>query len=438
MKKELKKKEKENKEYNRYGGYRKFFRFIILAIVFITIILAILVIKYMTIQNQEFVLYVYSICVITFVMLRITASFFYDNNDKKWADNGYEPTVSFVIPVKNEEGVISDTIARCFKVDYPKDKLEVVVINDGSTDNTIAEIEKMKKLYHRLTVIDFKENKGKRYAMTEGFKVAKGEVIIQLDSDSYIDEGSLKILVKPFQNKNIGAVSAHTDVSNSNENILTKMQAAYYFISFRAMKAYESMLSTVLCCSGCCSAYRKSTVLPLLEEWKDEMFLSRPVSFGDDRSLTNMILKTGYKTIYLDNAQAYTIVPNNIRQFTKQQIRWKKSWIINAVKLSGFIFKRDKFVAMTYFYPLIIISLVTPIIAIDALVVHPLTYNTVPIFYVVGVFLIACLLAIHYKFYKHDKNWKYIFVWIFLGMVYTSYLMFYAIFDIRNMKWGTR
>jgi hyaluronan synthase len=421
----------------KYFGLSSIFRFGILLTTFGCIILAILLIKYFTLSNQNIWLLTYSVFVITFVMTRISTSFFYSNK-KKWQDKSYEPTVSFVIPVKNEEAVIASTISKCFAVNYPKEKIEVLVINDGSTDKTLLEMERMKKIYPALTIIDFKVNHGKRHAMAEGFKIAKGEIIVQMDSDSCIEKNSLRILVAPFQDQNVGAACAHTDVQNANENFLTRMQQAYYFISFRAMKAYESMLDTVLCCSGCCSAYRKSIAVPLLQAWRDEKFLSKPVSFGDDRSLTILILKTGCKTVYISDAKAFTIAPNNLKQFTKQQVRWKKSWIINAIKMSGFIIKKDKFVAMTYFFPLIIISMLTPFIGLYVLFYTSIMYSTLPVFYVAGVFLISCLLAIYYKFYNSDENWKYIFVWVFMGMIYTTYLMFYAILDIRNMKWGTR
>jgi len=418
--------------------FKTFLRYNILAFLIISVLLAILYFKNLTLLKQDTLTFVYSIFVTTFVLSRVMGSFFYNNDNNKWKDNNYEPTVSFVIPVKNEESVISKTIAKCYDVDYPKDKIEVIVINDGSTDNTLKEIENAKKIYAGLTVIDWKINKGKRYGMAEGFKNAKGEIVIQLDSDSYIERSSLKTLVRPFQDGEIAAVAAHSDPQNPNENLLTKMQAAYYFISFRVMKASESLFDRVFCCSGCCSAYRKDLVLPILDKWVNETFFSKPVSFGDDRSLTNRLLKAGHKTIYLNNAQAYTIVPNNIRQFTKQQIRWKKSWFINAVFLSQFIFKKNKFVAITYFIPLIIVSLLTPFIAFRAIIINPLIYHVSPMFYIVGIFLLSSLLAIINLIFRQDKNWKYIYMWTFLGIAFTSYLMFYALFDIRNMKWGTR
>ncbi len=427
-----------SKEYRKH----RFFGFSSLAFIFILCILSILFLKNFTLAKDDTFAYLYSLIVTTFIFLRVTTSFFYkcDNYkpDNNWKDDNYEPTVSFMIPVKNEEAVIADTIAKCYAVDYPKEKIEVVVINDGSTDNTIAEIQKMKEIHPELTVIDWKVNKGKRYAMAEGFKMAKGEIVINLDSDSYLEGDSLRALVRPFQDPAIAGISAHTDPKNQNENILTKMQVAYYFISFRIFKAYESTLNIVFCLSGCCAAFRKCVILPVLDTWKDEKFLSRPVPYGDDRSLTSFIIKSGYKTIYLDNVQAYTIVPNNLKQFVKQQVRWKKSWIVCSIVLFAFMFKRDKFVTMTYLFPLVTLSFLEPFIAIKALILNPLVYGIYPTFYIIGLFLVTCLLALYYQFFKDDKNWKYIFVWTFLGMIFISYLIFYAIFDIKNTKWGTR
>jgi hyaluronan synthase len=435
-------KNRGNWNFNKYRIKYSFinsFRMVMLSMMFIFIICALLFIKYVTPPNQNILLFAYSLFVMIFILTRISTSLYYNkDNWKSNNDKNYEPKISFVIPVKNEEAVIGDTITKCFEVNYPKEKIEVVIINDGSTDKTLFEIEKMKKIYPGLTIINFEVNQGKRHAMAEGFKVANGEIIIQMDSDSCLDKNSLRPLVRPFQDDDIGAVCAHADVLNANENLLTKMQQAYYFVSFRAMKAYESMLDTVLCCSGCCSAYRKSITMPLLDAWRNETFLSKPVSFGDDRSLTIMILKAGYKTIYVSDAQAFTIAPNNMKQFAKQQIRWKKSWIINAIKMSGFMIKKDKFIALTYFFPLIIISLFTPIIALYALFYTPIIHSKLPIFYFIGVLLITSLLAIFYKFFNKDRNWKYIYAWVFLGMIFTSYLIFYAIVDIRNTKWGTR
>ena len=92
-----------------------------------------------------------------------------------------------------------------------------------------------------------------------------GEVVVQLDSDSYIEPGTIQKLVDYFKNPQVGAVCAHTYVENADQNILTRMQTAHYFVAFRVLKAAESAFSLIFCCSGCSSAYRKSVVLPVID-----------------------------------------------------------------------------------------------------------------------------------------------------------------------------
>jgi hyaluronan synthase len=352
----------------------------------------------------------------------------------------YEPTISFVIPAMNEEAAISNTLKKCFAAEYPKHKVEVIVINDGSTDNTIGEILKMKQKHPELVVIDWKENRGKRHGMAEGFRRATGEIVIQLDSDSFIEPASLRTLVIPFRNPEIGAVCAHADPENADDNFMTRMQAAYYFMSFRILKAAESTYHTVFCASGCSSAYRKNIVLPVLDGWLNESFLGKPVTWGDDRALTNLVLKQGSKTIYSDVAQAFTIVPDTFRKFLKQQIRWKKGWFVNSIFAGKFIFKRDPFVALAYFYPLTFVTLITPVMATRAFVYTPIFKDSLPsFFYIFGVLLIASLIVLFYRWVSRtNKYWPYLFAWALINMVILSFLLFYALATIQNRKWSTR
>jgi len=245
-------------------------------------------------------------------------------------------------------------------------------------------------------------------------------------------------LVSPFKNKKIASVVGHTDPANKNENLITKMQTAYYFMSFRGLKATESIFDMVFCCSGCCSAYRKKYVLPILDKWNSETFMGQKYTYGDDRALTNQMLKKGYKTVYDSEAQAYTVVPNTLRQFLKQQVRWKKGWFINSIKASKFVMKKNKFVSLTYFFPLILLTLLTPFIAFKALVVNPIFLGISPLFYVVGILLVSSIFYVHYKIYDGGNYGKYMFLWRVLNMTLLSYLIIYALYDLRNLSWGTR
>ena len=418
----------------------------LLIMVIVVLLFVLLILKSLSVVrfSDAPLLYSYSILIMTFQMSRITAALLYRSHAKevKQLDAqalAYQPRVTFIIPCKNEETVIFENIEHCYNVDYPQNKLEVIVINDGSTDKTIDEIYRAKAQFPGLGIINWKVNRGKRRAMAAAIKHARGQIVIQLDSDSYIEAKDFRKLILPFRNSHISAVCAHADPSNKDENLLTKAQAAYYFMAFRILKAAESTFNIVLCCSGCCSAYRRSTVLPLIDEFANEKFLGVHVNFGDDRSLTNLIIKHGHKTVYVSNVQAYTIVPASLRHLIKQQVRWKKSWFINTTKASRYIWKNDAFVALTYFYPLALITLITPFMAIYGLIVYPLLHQKLPLYFLAGSLLVTTLFALISRVVARDnRHWFYLPVWAAINTTILTFILPYALITIRNTKWGTR
>ncbi len=421
-------------------------KFIVYATILALLVEAVILIKGYTYQSAGKIVYGYTIIITIFMLSRVLGSFFYKSYNEKLTPEqkkqllNYEPTVSFIIPCKNEEKAIYHTIVSCLASDYSKDKIEIIAINDGSTDNTLNEMKRAAKDNpdRKVKVINFKVNKGKREAMYYGFQVSKGEILIQLDSDSYPTPESLRFLVNPFIDVNVGATVGHTDPSNKDENFMTRMQTAYYFMSFRALKATESIFDMVFCCSGCYAGYRREYIMPVLDTWINEKFMGKPIIFGDDRALTNWVIREGYKTVYIAEAQAYTVVPNTLKKFLKQQVRWKKGWLINSVRIAPEIIKRDKFVAFTYLIPLIFITVLTPIIAFKSLIINPIFLDISPLFYVLGISLVSVMLVTHYKVYSDEKYAKYMIAYSVLNMTILSYVIIYAIYDLKNMKWGTR
>ncbi len=408
-------------------------------------ILALIVfVKSKSIQDISLFLLCYTVFITTFELSRLISAMFYTQSLKAIKSTAaafpeYEPTVSFVIPCKNEEKTIDKTINKCFEADYPPEKLEVIVINDGSTDGTIDVLRSMQRQYPQLKIIDWKVNQGKRHGMAAGFKEATGEIVVQLDSDSYIVPETFRKLIDPFKNPEIGAVCAHADPENADENLITRMQAGYYFMSFRILKAAESSFMTVFCCSGCSSAYRKSVVMPIMDTWLHETFLGLPVTWGDDRALTNWVLKLGYRTVYTDEARAYTICPSTLRVFLKQQVRWKKGWFVNSLFASKFVYRKYPFVGFTYFLPLIIVTLLTPFMAATALLYGPIALGYSPIYYLGGVFLVAALITIFYRFVApENKYWRYVFLWSAINTFLLSFILFYALARLKDRRWGTR
>lgn len=119
-------------------------------------------------------------------------------------------------------------------------------------------------------------------------------------------------------------------------------QTVRYYIAFRIMKAAESYFDSVTCLSGPLSCYRKELIIEHTDAWLNQKFLGQPATFGDDRSMTNFILRTR-RTGYQDTAICSTIVPSNMGFFLKQQMRWKRSWLRESLIAGTFYLAKGTF-----------------------------------------------------------------------------------------------
>src|SRR6059058_1522790 len=278
----------------------------------------------------------YGLAVSTYLVSRFVLSLPY----RAPADAGLEPHVAIIMPAFNEEAAIARSLRSLLAVDYPAGKLEIVAIDDGSTDATLDELRAVEaEANGRVRVIAFPDNQGKRAAMAAGIRATDAEIVAFVDSDSVLEPDALRKLVQAFADERVGAVCGHADVLNLRESWLTRMQAVRYFVAFKVVKAAESAFNAVTCCSGCFSAYRREAIMPHLDWWENQRFLGRPSTFGDDRSLTNCVLR-GWKVKYEAKAVSHTAVPDNFRQFMKQQMRWKRSWTRESLLVARFMWRK--------------------------------------------------------------------------------------------------
>ena len=375
---------------------------------------------------------IYGILVIVYILSRFLLSYLYE----EIPENEYEPSISFVVPAMNEEEAICMTLERIYEVDYPADKMEVITINDGSTDNTLQEMRAVKRIHPDLTIVNWRNNRGKKRGMAEGVRIASGEIITFIDSDSFVHRDSIRPLVRHFYDSDVGAVCGNTDVYNWDKNYLTKMQAARYFIAFSVEKSAEGLFGAVTCCAGCFSAYRRDYMLEILDDWVSQKTLGVDCHYGDDRSLTNFVLKK-YKMKYSPEARASTIAPDKTRQFLKQQLRWKKSWVAESFRASSFIWKKNPLMAIS-FYSDIFLTLLSPVILIEALIWDPYVNHTFPYIFLGGLVLVSFVYGYYYHIRTGNKSW----LWGAAAAWFYSVLMIcqmpYAIFTLRDPKWGTR
>jgi hyaluronan synthase len=341
-----------------------------------------------------------------------------------------------VVACKNEEAAIGQTIDCIYASDYPGDRLDVIAVNDGSTDQTLAEMRRAQDRHPGLRVVDFGRNLGKRQGMATGARMARGEILVYVDSDSFIRRDTLRQLVQGFANPDVGAVCGHAYIQNANRNFLTRMQEVRYFVAFRVVKAAESVFGTVACCSGCLAAYRRRYVMPILDSWLKQTFLDTPATFGDDRSLTNFMLRR-YRVIYNPDAVCSTLAPESWRQFFRQQLRWKKSWVRETLIGAGFMWRRHPLAAFFYYLGAIF-PIVSPAVAFNALVYPPLVGGRISLLYIYGVTLMATLYGLYYLGKKRSSLWVYGAAFSVFYMLVLVWQTYYALLTVRHNHWGTR
>ena len=376
----------------------------------------------------------YSIGVGAFILSRFAIALFY----RAPRDRGIEPSVSIIITAFNEEEAIFRSVEACYAVDYPPEKLEIVVVDDGSVDGTAAEIERARERWPTLVVETFAVNRGKREAMAAGARRSRGEILLYVDSDSFPRVDAVRKIVQGFANPRVAAVAGHTNVANYDTNMLTRMQEVRYYVAFRVLKAAESVFGAVTCCPGCFSAYRRSCVLAVLDRWLEQRFLGVRATFGDDRSLTNFLLRR-YRVIYTSEAVASTIVPDEHRKFLRQQLRWKKSWLRECLIAASFMWKKPPIAALG-FYAQLVFPLLAPVILLRAFVWIPAVYGDwlSVAFYSYGVMLIGLVFSSFYLFWRVDRSWIYGVHFTLYYMLVLVWQMPYAIVTSRDNRWGTR
>lgn len=377
--------------------------------------------------------FLYSLLVGAYLLSRFLFASFY-RPGKPRADT---PSLSVICPVFNEEQHIERTLKHLMESAYPADRLQIIVINDGSTDRTVEKIQHFRQTYPDLLFVNFEKSRGKRNALAAGVRMSTGDIIVFIDSDSFLDPDALRNLTRRFADPDVAAVTGHCDVENQWANLLTKMQAVRYYVAFRVMKAAESVFDCVTCLSGPLAAYRRPVLMEVLHEWVTQKFIGQPATYGDDRSLTNSMLTRGYKVVYESSARTTTIVPENYIGFMRQQMRWKRSWFRESLRACVFMWKKPPLMSLS-FYLGFLLPVVAPAIVLRALVYVPLFHHGSPALYIAGVFLMSALMSSTYLFARRSRLWFYGIPFCFFYMFVLVWQLPIAILTSMKTQWGTR
>ncbi|MGQ9531075.1 MAG: glycosyltransferase [Candidatus Bathycorpusculaceae bacterium] len=241
----------------------------------------------------------------------------------------YQPTVSILIPAHNEEQVIGRILQGMTKLTYPKDKLQIIVINDASTDNTGKIAEEYSKEYSYVKVLHRSEKEGKRgkaSALNAGFKHANGEVILCFDADYYPQRDIVEKLTKKFVDPKVGAVQGRVVVLNEPQNMVTRLVALERIGGYCVDQQARNTLGLITQFGGTVGGFRRD-VLESLGGW-DESILA------EDTDLTFRVYLAGYKISYVNDAECYEEAVESWRAYWKQRYRWAKGHMQCAIKHS--------------------------------------------------------------------------------------------------------
>lgn len=229
----------------------------------------------------------------------------------------YQPTVSFIVAAYNEEDYILQKIKNSLALDYPKEKIELVFITDGSTDNTGNII----KMFPGIKHFHKNERRGKINAINRVFPLLNSDILIFSDANTDINKDGIKNIVKNFYDQNVGVVAGEKRIYKNEENSSAEGEGIYWkYESY--LKKLDSELYSTMGAAGELFAVRKSEMMYVEEDILIEDFY-----------LSMKILEKGKKIIYEPNAYATETGSLNIHEELKRKIRISAGGLQSIVKL---------------------------------------------------------------------------------------------------------
>lgn len=232
---------------------------------------------------------------------------------------GWTPTISIIIPAYNEENYLDKCLQTLLKLDYPKDKMEIIVVDDGSADNTYE----LAKSYEKKGVKAYrKKNAGKGAALNYGIKRATGEFIATMDADSYVMPKTLKQILAYFQDKEVMAVSAAVKIKPTGSPIKELQRVEYLMILFS--RKLLSFIDAVPVTPGPFSMFRAKVF--------EEIGGFDEHNLVEDQEMALRMQAHHYKIRSSVTADVFTTPPNNLKNLLKQRVRWQRGGVRNYWK----------------------------------------------------------------------------------------------------------
>jgi cellulose synthase/poly-beta-1,6-N-acetylglucosamine synthase-like glycosyltransferase len=275
-------------------------------------------------------------------------------------NTAFKSHVSILIPACNEELVIGRILRRMLELTYPRDRLQIVVVDDGSTDGTGRIADQYAENHPQIEVIHrscSEGRRGKASALNAGLKKVNGEIVLCFDADYFPRRNIVEQLVREFADPKVGGVQGRVTVLNEPKNIVTRLVALERIGGYRVDQEARSSLGLTTQFGGTAGGFRRS-LLDALGGWDETML-------AEDTDITFRVYLAGYVIRYVNEAECYEEAVESWRAYWRQRYRWSRGHMEVAFKHFGAVLKsrqlgtRSKIDALLllniYFVPVLVL-----------------------------------------------------------------------------------
>lgn len=269
-----------------------------------------------------------------FFQVLLLESFFENRKkikDEENFDIDFYPSVTVAVPCWNEEKTLAGTLDSLLLLDYPKEKLLIIVVDDGSKDTTYSIAKEYESNYpHQIKALT-KANGGKHTAVNLALSEARTDLFGCLDADSFVDPKALSVIVSYFNtNEKIMAVTPCMHIRNP-KTLIQRMQAVEYLMGIYLRKAF-GQLDAIQVTPGPFSIFRRNVF--------DTIGVYRKAHNTEDYEITLRMHKAGFKIANAHKALVYTLGPATIKGYFFQRLRWVRGFLENSLDYRDIFFKK--------------------------------------------------------------------------------------------------
>jgi cellulose synthase/poly-beta-1,6-N-acetylglucosamine synthase-like glycosyltransferase len=235
------------------------------------------------------------------------------------------PKFSIIVPTKDEEAVVARCLSGLLDVDYPKDKMEILVVDGNSSDSTYKICSTFAMKYPQIfKIINERESKGKPAALNLALPYATGEIVGVFDADSLPEKDVLRKVASCFIDKQVMAVQGRTTSLNEKKNILTRVVSIEEKAWFQALLSGREKLQLFVPLNGSCQFIRRN-VLEELGGWDEN-------SLTEDVELALRLVEKNHLIKYVPDVCSGQETPNSLGDLVKQRVRWYRGYMETALK----------------------------------------------------------------------------------------------------------